>query len=140
MTTYRRGKMASVRRQLGFTLLELMVVVVIVAILAAIAYPSYTQYVLKTRRTAAMACVSEYSNYMERYYTTNLKYTGAPAPGLDCQGPQQTGKYYTIDPGTPTASTYTLTATPIGGQGSDSCGVLGLNQAGVRTASQTTCW
>lgn len=132
--------MAINRRQLGFTLLELMVVVVIVAILAAIAYPSYSRYVLKTRRTAAMACMSEYSNYMERYYTTNLTYAAAPAPGLDCQGAQQTGKYYAITAGTPTASTYTLTATPLGGQAADTCGALGLNQAGVRTASQATCW
>ena len=58
--------------QQGFTLIELMIVVAIIAIIAAIAYPSYINSVVKTKRAAAEGCVSEYANYMERYYTTNL--------------------------------------------------------------------
>jgi type IV pilus assembly protein PilE len=132
----------------GFTLLELMIVVAIVAILAAIAYPSYTNQVLKTRRTAAKACLSQYANYMERYYTTNMAYDKAGAtnnvlPSLDCASAQQTGNYYSYDFGTPTASSFTLTATPkpAGPQASDSCGALTLNQTGARNAAGgATCW
>lgn len=141
MNTFRRGKKGCLRSRAGFTLIELMVVVAIVTILAAIALPSYTRYVLKTRRTAAMACVSEYANYMERYYTTNLTYVGAStAPALDCQSTQQTGNYYTITGVIQSASAYTLTATPILSQAADSCGALGMDQKGTRTASDTTCW
>lgn len=124
----------------GFTLVELMVVVAIVAILTAIAYPSYTQHILKTRRTAAKACLSEYANYMERYYTTNLTYVAAPDPGLDCQGAGQTGNYYDYTAGTLAVSTYTLTATPKGAQSSDSCGALTLSQTGARTPASGNCW
>lgn len=128
----------------GFTLIELMIVVAIVAVLAAIAYPSYTHYVIKTRRTAAKACLSEYANYMERYYTTNLSYTDATKPGLDCESTAQTGNNYIYDfVGTPDASTYTISATPQGPQVADTeCGMLTLNQAGTRDADGggATCW
>ena len=137
----------------GFTLIELMIVVAIVAILAAIAYPSYTNYIVKTRRAAATACLSEYANYMERYYTTNLRYDTSSAtptvanalPALDCASTAQTGNFYQYDFGTPTASTYTLTATPQGAQTADTrCATLTLDQSGTRTKSGTDtlaqCW
>ena len=133
----------------GFTLIELMIVVAIVAILTAIAYPSYTHYILKTRRGAAKACLSEYANYMERYYTTNMEYDKAGAggaantlPAMDCNTAQQTANYYDYTLGNLAASTYTLTATPKNGQSSDSCGALTLDQTGARTAARgdATCW
>ncbi|WP_449428015.1 type IV pilin protein [Rhodanobacter umsongensis] len=125
----------------GFTLIELMIVVAIVAILAAIAYPSYTQHVIKTRRTAAKACLSEYANYMERYYTTNLSYLGAGNPGLGCEGTAQTGNYYTwTPPGNLTASTYTISAAPKATQTDTECGTLTLDQSGARGANVASCW
>lgn len=150
-----RGSLGSARERMrctaGFTLVELMIVVAIVAILAAIAYPSYTQHVIKARRTAGKACLSEYANYMERYYTTNLRYDKSAAtpaevntlPVLDCASTAQTGNYYGWNLDVVGASIYTVSATPQGAQLADTqCGKLTLNQAGTRTpvGNSPPCW
>jgi type IV pilus assembly protein PilE len=140
MNIFMRREMGPRRSRAGFTLIELMIVVAIVAILAAIAYPSYTHYIIKTRRTAAKACLSQYANYMERFYTTNLTYALAPDPLMDCEGAGQTGNYYGYNSGTPTTNAYTLQAVPTTAQPDSECGTLGLNQTGARTATTTGCW
>ncbi|QNK03664.1 prepilin-type N-terminal cleavage/methylation domain-containing protein [Dyella telluris] len=129
----------------GFTLIEMVVVVAIIAILAAIAWPNYTRHVAKTNRVAAQACLSQYANYMERYYTTNLRYdqtaggTANADPQLGCQG--EVSRSYTITQATDRA-TFTITATPTTVQlGRDSlCGTLTLNQTGARTPTANGCW
>lgn len=130
--------MAHKQQQLGFTLIELMVVVAILGILAAIAYPSYTEYVIKTRRSAGAACLLEMAQFMERYYTTNMGYTGAALPSTACV--QETAEHYgyALAAGG-TVSTYSISATPNGAQASTDgmCGTLTLNQAGVKSVSGT---
>lgn len=157
----RSTSLAAIRmiRSRGFTLIELMIVVAILATLAAIAYPTYTTFITKTRRSAATACLSEYANFMERYYTTNLTYAGASAAGtwpqLDCATAAQTGDSYSYAiAATPALSqaTYKILATPITGSAQAArdagCGALGIDQSGQRyyrsTASDAAglamCW
>ena len=144
----------------GFTLIELMIVVAIIAILAAIAYPSYINYITKTHRVAAEGCLSEYANYMERYYTTNLRYDQTSTtptvlnnattwPQFDCATPQQTGANYNyrFAANSPSPAAYTIQAVPINAQltRDTQCGTLTLDQTGARnivngTGTVDQCW
>ncbi len=133
------------KKQVGFTLIELMIVVAIVAILAAIAYASYSGQVMRSRRAAAASCLQQGSQFMERYYTTNLSYANATPPTCDAE----VLAHYSAPAfvGTPAAKTYTLQVAPTGGQQAQDtlCGTLSINQQGVRgeggtAANATECW
>jgi len=68
------------KKQQGFTLIELMIVVAIIAILAAIALPAYQNYVARSQVTAGLADirggVTAFEEYVQRgsgaAVTTNL--------------------------------------------------------------------
>jgi type IV pilus assembly protein PilE len=150
----------------GFSLIELMVIVAIIAILTAIALSSYSSYIVKANRSAATGCMSEYANYMERYYTTNLRYDEVPAYGstaavanpvigavtaqspmvLDCASTSATGNNYQYSVPAPSATGYIIYATPINAQlkRDKQCGQLTLNQLGARNSNGTytiaQCW
>lgn len=123
----------------GFSLIELMVTVAIVAILVAVAYPSYQNHVVKTRRAAAQACLLELAQFMERYYATNLKYTGATLPNTSCRS-DLTGHYTFGFSGTPDATSFTLQATAQGTQATRdaACSPLTVKETGARGPSG--CW
>lgn len=66
----------SKKLQLGFTLIELMIVVVIIAILAAIALPAYTEYTRKAVASTAQQEVQKIAEQLERYKAKNFTYKG----------------------------------------------------------------
>jgi type IV pilus assembly protein PilA len=59
------------KKQSGFTLIELMIVVAIVAILAAIALPAYQSYTNKARFTEVVSAVGPYKTAVEVCIQTN---------------------------------------------------------------------
>jgi type IV pilus assembly protein PilE len=127
----------------GFTLIELMIVVAIVAILAAIAYPSYQGHVIRTRRAAAAVCMLEVAQFMERYYTTHLRYVDvageAPTiPATQCRTDLQNDYSIGLAHGT-AAGAYTVQAVPRGAQAirDTKCATLAMNQLGAKQESGT---
>lgn len=64
------------RTQLGFTLIEVMIVVIIIAILAAIAIPAYTQYTRKAVASTAEQEMLRIAEQLERYKAKNFTYKG----------------------------------------------------------------
>jgi len=134
----------------GFTLVEMMVVVAIIAILAGIAYPSYMDSVRRARRADASRALMEAAAAMERYFSQNHSYAGATlgAGATDVYPGASPERFYTVSfNATPTATAYTLVATPVAGttQASDKCGNFTLNQLSVRAVTGTgataaECW
>lgn len=134
------------KKQQGFSLIELMIVVAIVAILASIAYPSYQQYVIKSWRNTAAGCLLDLAQGMERRYTSNMSYVGAALPAANCTAENGIAARYIFSfPVAAAAQTYTLRAVPQGAQASDTqCGTLSITQAGARaetgSGSVQDCW
>ena len=127
------------KRLRGLTLVELLVVVTGIAILAALAYPSYQSYTRQTRRAEAQAALTEAAAQQEQFFL-NFK-TYASAMTTMNMPTATTGGHYNLDvvPGSASATSYILRATPVGSQASDICGTMTLTQGGTRTPS-ADCW
>jgi type IV pilus assembly protein PilE len=134
----------------GFTLVEIMVVMVIVGILTAIALPQYFSSIARGHRSEARATLMHAAQWMERWRTERGTYRDPnnlpPAlPAALQNSPRSGTPIYNITVATPTAATYTLTATPLAGpMVNDQCGNLMLDSTGLRTISTAAdlnlCW
>lgn len=131
------------RRHTGFTLIELMVVIAIIAIIAAIAIPSYTEQVRKGRRADAARAVGQLQLDLERWRAENPSYAAcAPTPcGSGAYPAAPVSDYYIIQFTTPapTATSYTVTATPAGVQADDRCDVLTATRDAKPTWATAAC-
>ena len=67
------------KKQQGFTLIELMIVVAIIAILAAIALPAYQNYVAKSQSTAGLADIRGGVTAFEEGIQSGERGVGVPA-------------------------------------------------------------
>jgi type IV pilus assembly protein PilE len=151
-----RAHQTNERMELGFSLLELMIVVAIAGILAVIAFSLYSAQVQKARRTDARTAVLDLAGREERFYSVANNYSQTPADvGYPGAFPQVVGSgYYTIGVAVPDPAfagagpSYAITATAINQQLNDtSCASFSINQLGKQSSvdsggadSTTVCW
>lgn len=150
----------------GFSLIELMIAVAVIGILTGVALPSYTAYIQRANRTDAKNALMALAQRLEQNYTISGQYDQTQDGnaindamistwGLN-QSPSSGAAKYNISFRSNSLgdTTYTIQATPVGSQSSDSCGVLAMNErnlkasngadpntAGVSRATATiNCW
>ncbi len=121
----------------GFSLIELMIVLALVAILIMLSYPSYVNFIRKADRAEARVTLLDWANRQEIWRADHISYNADINPAND-----ENYTYSMVS----TATSFTLTATAVGGQVADqddgvSCATLTLDQAGVQGPSgHLACW
>ncbi|MDO8413789.1 MAG: type IV pilin protein [Gallionellaceae bacterium] len=123
------------RIQLGFTLVELMVVVAIIGILAAIAYPSYTSHLVKGRRASAQAHLMDIAQRQQQYLLDARSYATS-LTALNMTTPSDVSAFYnaiTVSAVAGPPAGFTATAAPKAGTAQANDVTLSINQAGVKS-------
>lgn len=129
----------------GFTLIELMITVAIIAILASVAYAAYTRQIRQSRRTEAKTVLLDLAGRQERLFSTMNLFSGTPSDLGYKVDPDSTpmtvgSGFYSVDIDA-TATTFTITATAVGSQASDTeCAEFSVDHLGVQSASSDKCW
>ena len=134
------------KKHLGFTLIELMIVITILAILASVGYPAYQNQMRKGRRSEAQQLMLDVANRQEQYLLDARQYAdeftdlGISSDSFSCTASTCSNSYYDV---TMTESdgpppTFTITATAKGAQTED--GNMTLNNTGAKTLDGSSGW
>ncbi len=125
----------------GFTLIEVAVVMAVAAILAAVAIPNYGEYVMRSHRSAVQSFISDVASRQSQFFLDRRSFA-TTVGALNMAAPADVAARYTVAiavvAGPPAG--FQVSATPIGTQATDRCGLLTIDQAGNRTAVGTRCW
>lgn len=121
--------------QLGFTLMEVMVVVVIVTILASFAYPAYTGHLAKSRRASAQTHLMDIAQQQQQYLLDARNYASS-LDALNMTTPSDVSAFYdpisfSVSSGPPPS--FTLTATPKSGTTQENDVTLTITNTGLKS-------
>jgi type IV pilus assembly protein PilA len=98
------------RKNEGFTLIELMIVIAIIGILAAIAIPQFSAYRMRSYNAAAEADLRNAATAQEAYYVDNQTYLPNPTSLIGSTYGLYTSQGVVIPAGSSSASQYTMTS------------------------------
>jgi len=82
------------KRNSGFTLIEVLVVIAIIGILGSIAFSNYSDYLIRSRVAEASSQLADLRVKMEQYYQDNRNY-GSSATTCGVTMPTTSVKYFT---------------------------------------------
>ena len=121
-------------KQLGFTLIELMIAVAIVGIIAAVVVPNYTEYVKRASRAEAAAALLDTANKQEQFFVDNREYTETFAD-LGLQDKTENG-HFELSIDVVDGNAFTIKAKPIAGavKGDNDCNELSVTDTGLKGA------
>jgi len=125
----------------GFTLIEAMLTILLIGIMLGIAVPSYNAYVIRANRSDALQGLLTAAACQERTFARTNAYDGDA-----CASNSESGGYTFSISTSNNARNFEVSANPQGSQLKDACGVLSIDQAGIKRAGgeggsfAARCW
>lgn len=131
------------KRQNGFTTIEVLITLVILAILVIALAPVYNNYILRGNRSDAIRSLSATQINEEKFRLNNTSYTATIANVSPTGTTASLGGFYILGVSSAATNAYTLTATATGAQASDTaCATYTLTYLSGTTTTNTPalCW